>query len=183
MVREYTLNGTTYDADELQLVGIEDGYYEVQLLDGTVVETSTTPMDEIPITTPIPPPVLDSPIGTIVASARATAPTGWALCDGASLLRVDYPDLFDAIGTAYGAVDGTHFTLPDLRQRFPMGKAVSGTGATLGSSGGTIDHIHDAHTTASVGILGALTSAHTGPTTHAASNPPFQVVTYQIKVL
>mgnify|MGYP002814556735 CR=1 FL=1 len=44
------------------------------------------------------------------------------------------------IGTTYGSgADGGTFKLPDLRQKFPMGKAASGTGATLGGTGGTLD--------------------------------------------
>jgi len=39
--------------------------------------------------------------------------------DGSSLLRTDYSELFSAIGTMYGAVDGTHFNLPDDRGLFP----------------------------------------------------------------
>jgi microcystin-dependent protein len=49
-----------------------------------------------------------------------TPPTGWLECDGSSLLRAGtYAALFAAIGTTYGAADGTHFNLPDLRGRFP----------------------------------------------------------------
>lgn len=69
-------------------------------------------------------------IGEIVTFAGITNPypTMWLDCDGASLLRSDYPDLFTVIGTTYGAVDGTHFTLPDLR-----GRAIvdAGTGGAL----------------------------------------------------
>lgn len=54
--------------------------------------------------------------------AGATAPSGWLLCYGQSLLRTSYAALFAAIGTAYGAVDGTHFSLPDMRGRVPAGK-------------------------------------------------------------
>ncbi|MBI1996528.1 MAG: hypothetical protein HYS66_08675, partial [Deltaproteobacteria bacterium] len=36
----------------------------------------------------------------------------------------------------------TTFTLPDLRQRFVLGVAASGTGSTLGGVGGGIDHTH-----------------------------------------
>ena len=61
------------------------------------------------------------PPGSLVATARATSPTGWLLCDGASLLRTAYPALFAAIGTGYGSVDGTHFNVPDLRGRVPVG--------------------------------------------------------------
>lgn len=82
------------------------------------------------------------PPGTIVAYGGTAAPDGWLLCQGQSLARTDYPDLFAVIGTAFGSVDGTHFTLPDLRGRFPLGKAAAGTGSTLGGTGGAIDHTH-----------------------------------------
>lgn len=77
-----------------------------------------------------------------------TPPTGYLICDGSSVLRATYADLFAIIGTVYGSVDGTHFNLPDLRQRFPIGKAASGTANTLAATGGAIDHTHTsaAHT-------------------------------------
>jgi len=83
------------------------------------------------------------PIGTIVMYGGATAPAKWLLCDGTAVNRVTYKDLFAVLGTTYGAGDGsTTFNLPDNRQRFPMGKAASGTGSTLGSTFGSIDHTH-----------------------------------------
>jgi microcystin-dependent protein len=83
------------------------------------------------------------PSGSIMATGRATAPTGWILCDGTAISRVTYAALFAAIGTAYGVGDGsTTFNLPDLRGKFALGKAVSGTGNTLGGTGGAIDHTH-----------------------------------------
>ena len=91
--------------------------------------------------------------GDLKMTARATAATGWLLCDGAAVSRTTYADLFTAIGVLYGAGNGsTTFNLPDLRQRFPMGKAASGTGSTLGATGGSnnavaVSHNHtqDAH--------------------------------------
>lgn len=94
------------------------------------------------------------PTGAVLPFAGTTAPNGWLLCYGQSVLRTDYPDLFEAIGTAYGAVDSTHFTLPDARGRVTAGKdnmggtaasrlttAGSGVdGATLGASGGAETH-------------------------------------------
>lgn len=68
-------------------------------------------------------------IGEIIAYASSTSPDPkWIPCDGASLLRSDYPDLFTVIGTTYGAVDGSHFNVPDLRGRTPIGV---GTGPGL----------------------------------------------------
>jgi microcystin-dependent protein len=76
------------------------------------------------------------------------APSGYLICDGSSVLRATYAALFAVIGTTYGSADGTHFNLPDLRQRFPLGKAAGGTGNTLAATGGNIDHTHTsaAHT-------------------------------------
>lgn len=68
--------------------------------------------------------------GDILASAAATR-AGCLLCDGASYLRATYAALFAAIGTVYGSVDGTHFNVPDLRGRAPIG---AGTGTAAGAS-------------------------------------------------
>src|SRR5262245_45891851 len=77
---------------------------------------------------PIPPNT--SPTGAIMAFYGTTAPSGWLICDGSSFSSSNYPALATLLG-------GT--TLPDLRQRFPMGKAASGTGSTLGGTGGSKD--------------------------------------------
>ena len=50
----------------------------------------------------------------LFAGPTARIPLGWLTCGGASLLRADYPGLFTIIGTTFGAVDGTHFTLPTI---------------------------------------------------------------------
>ncbi len=54
------------------------------------------------------------PVGTIVAFIGIDIPLDWLLCDGQSVLCTDYPELFAAISTVYGAVDAQHFNLPDL---------------------------------------------------------------------
>ncbi len=64
---------------------------------------------------------LATPAGVVLPFAGSAAPTGFLLCDGSSKLRTDYADLFTAIGTAFGSVDGTHFTLPDMRGRTSVG--------------------------------------------------------------
>lgn len=82
-------------------------------------------------------------VGTIVPYAGSSVPTGWLLCDGTAVSRATYSTLFGILSTTFGVGDGaTTFNLPDIRQRFPLGKAASGTGSTLGSTGGTIDHLH-----------------------------------------
>jgi len=63
------------------------------------------------------------PVGTILDYAGAAAPTGFMFCAGQSVKRVDFPELFAAIGTAFGAGDGsTTFLLPDARGRVTAAK-------------------------------------------------------------
>lgn len=111
---------------------------------------------------------LGLPVGTIVSYAGATVPTGWLLCDGSAINRATYSTLFTAIGTAYGVGDGvTTFELPDMRGRFPFGKATAGTGSTLGAEFGSIDHTHTgpshSHTIAeqAAGVTGAASTGTT----------------------
>lgn len=80
--------------------------------------------------------------GDIKMSAISAAPTGWLLCNGASKLRTEYATLFSAIGTAFGSVDGTHFTLPNLMGRVPVGAGAGAslTSRTLGSLAGAETH-------------------------------------------
>jgi len=87
-------------------------------------------------------------IGSISMFAGATPPDKWLLCEGQSLLRANYADLFDTIGTTYGAVDGTHFNLPDMRFRSPMHPGTSadslnslGLGGALGENRHTLTTI------------------------------------------
>lgn len=58
------------------------------------------------------------PAGAIQAFAMSTAPAGWITADGAALSRTTYATLFAAIGTSFGAGNGsTTFNVPDLRGR------------------------------------------------------------------
>jgi microcystin-dependent protein len=66
------------------------------------------------------------PTGTILSLAQATTPTGYLLCDGSAVSRTTYSNLFAAIGTTYGAGNGTTtFNLPDLRGVFIRGLDLS----------------------------------------------------------
>jgi microcystin-dependent protein len=76
-----------------------------------------------------------SPPGSITMYGGAAAPSGWLLCNGASLVRADYAALFATIGTTYGAADGTHFTLPDFRGVFPKGAGTTGRTAGKDANG------------------------------------------------
>ncbi len=66
----------------------------------------------------------DVPVGTIhtFAGTAATVPQGYLLCDGGQVSRTIYSHLFQAIGTTYGAGNGsTTFSIPDLRGEFLRG--------------------------------------------------------------
>lgn len=81
---------------------------------------------------------MSEPAGIVMPFAGSVAPNGWLLCDGSAVSRSEYADLFTALGTTYGAGDGsTTFNVPDLAGRVVIG--VSGTHA-LGSTGGEASH-------------------------------------------
>jgi microcystin-dependent protein len=59
------------------------------------------------------------PAGTIIDFAGSNPPAGWFACDGAAVSRTTYADLFAAIGTIWGAGDGsTTFNVPNFTSRF-----------------------------------------------------------------
>lgn len=99
--------------------------------------------------------VTQLPAGCMMDYAGATEPLGWAFCYGQELSRTTYAALFTAIGTAYGAGDGsTTFNVPDCRGRVTAGDDNMGgtaasrlttggggvNGAVLGSVGGAQSH-------------------------------------------
>ena len=63
-----------------------------------------------------------APAGTVAYIAGSAAPAGWLKANGAEVSRTTYAPLFAAIGTRYGAGNGTStFNLPDLRGEFVRG--------------------------------------------------------------
>jgi microcystin-dependent protein len=74
--------------------------------------------------------------GDLKFSAATSAGPGWLACNGQSLARAAYPDLFAAIGTTYGAPDANSFNAPDYRGRMLVG---SGSGFALNDRGGVAD--------------------------------------------
>jgi microcystin-dependent protein len=84
------------------------------------------------------------PVGSVMAFGRSSPPAGWLAANGSAVSRTTYAALFAAIGTAFGAGDGTTtFTLPDLRDRVAIG---SGTLYALAATGGSKDAIVVSHT-------------------------------------
>ena len=81
------------------------------------------------------------PIGALMPYAGLATPAGWLLCKGQSLARSSYPDLFQTIGTLYGAADAQSFSIPDLRTRVPVGVSDNHvTFGQMGSKGGEERH-------------------------------------------
>ncbi|ALY08994.1 tail protein [Arthrobacter phage Gordon] len=82
------------------------------------------------------------PAAQIMLYAGATPPDGWMFCDGAAVSRTNFPDLYNILGTMYGAGDGsTTFNLPNLKGRVPVGVDVAQTEfEVLGRLGGSKTH-------------------------------------------
>lgn len=76
------------------------------------------------------------PAGSIQMYGGSSAPTGWALCNGSLLNRTTYATLFTAIGTTFGAGDGsTTFKIPDMRGVFAKGAGTTDRAAGKDASG------------------------------------------------
>jgi len=93
------------------------------------------------------------PLGCILpySAATASAPTGFAFCNGQAVNRTTFAELYALVGDQYGAGDGTTtFNLPDLR-----GRAVAGRDNMGGTAANRV-------TTAGSGINGVSLGANGG---------------------
>lgn len=72
------------------------------------------------------------PAGKINAFDLSSAPYGYLLCNGATISKTTYPELFSAIGYRHGG-SGDDFKLPDLQGKMLLGVSSS---HSLGSTGG-----------------------------------------------
>ena len=64
------------------------------------------------------------PVGLIILQSGNVYPGNFLLCDGSSLKQIDYPDLFNIIGTMYGPGDGSDtFNLPNLQDNVSLGSS------------------------------------------------------------
>lgn len=104
--------------------------------------------------------------GMIFDYAGTSAPSGYLACDGSAISRTTYSALFAAIGTTWGAGDGsTTFNLPDLRRRTTIGAggtAVSGPTNAVGAVGG-----EEAHTLTLAELAAHNHGTNESPHTHA----------------
>lgn len=106
----------------------------------------------------------ETPIGTVVMytglvnAGKTNLPSGWLLCDGTETPVSSYPDLDAVVGTRYGArtngsggAGTTHFRLPNLTNRVPIGHIQTNTDApvsitTASITTGLTNHTHNTAT-------------------------------------
>ena len=82
------------------------------------------------------------PPGVMMPYGGNSAPFGYLLCDGAAVSRTTYADLFSAIGSSYGAGDGsTTFNVPNTKGKVLVGYNSSESEFnSLGKTGGEKNH-------------------------------------------
>ena len=126
------------------------------------------------------------------------APSGWYRCRGGAISRTTYAALFAAIGTAYGAGNGTTtFGIPNFSNRFPLGATDSGASAIGKTSAYTLPSTGNVDTQTSTAVLSlgdievstgakdaggvtVLQTATAGGHTHIV-NTPYTAVNFIIK--
>jgi microcystin-dependent protein len=81
-------------------------------------------------------------IADLKFSAHELDHHGWLICDGRSLSRTEYAELYDIIGIQFGSNSGTTFKIPDMRGRVAggIGDGPSTTNRPLGTSVGEETH-------------------------------------------
>jgi len=72
--------------------------------------------------------------GGLIMWSTATLPDGWLLADGSFVSKTTYAGLWNAIGSTYGTPSASQFYLPNLKDKFVIGKG--STYSTLGATGG-----------------------------------------------
>ena len=137
------------------------------------------------------------PVGSIQMYPKSSAPTAtsnggtWLVCNGAVLVQSNYPDLFSVIGVTYGngGNASTHFNLPDLRSRVPVGYNVDtisgrstraiavGSGAETHTLANTEipKHTHPVTDAGHVHPIADQTHEHTGSNSGGTSNATLSI--------
>lgn len=117
--------------------------------DGTRMFDSTVGSEGAWRATPIPAGGL--PAGSIIQWVGNSLPANYLSCDGSAVSRTTWPSLFAAIGTTYGAGDGsTTFNLPDIPNGDTSGIVGNYRGTSQISVTGTNADLSGVSVTASV---------------------------------
>tara|TARA_R110002074_G_scaffold54344_3_gene135441 strand:- start:3708 stop:5294 length:1587 start_codon:yes stop_codon:yes gene_type:complete len=123
------------------------------------------------------------PVGTIMAAASGIAfPTGWLLCNGASVSNTTYGVLSSVIGSQYGG-SGNNFNLPNYEDVVHVGQAdvSSFSNGTLNSTGTTyttkavsyyIKALPDTVVNSTLTIQGGLTATKGGTPIQGTATSP-----------
>ena len=72
--------------------------------------------------------------GGVIMWSTSTIPDTWLLADGSFVSKTTYASLWNAIGSTYGTPSATQFYLPNLSDKFVVGK---GSTYSLGATGGS----------------------------------------------
>jgi microcystin-dependent protein len=121
------------------------------------------------------------PAGTILPFGGTVVPSGFLLCNGQSVSRSTYADLYTAIGVAFGSGNGsTTFNMPDLRGRFLRGvdsgatrdpdRASRTAMASGGNAGDNVGSVQDDELKAHVHSQTAYWETNSGGNGYVASN-------------
>ncbi|ELI8440724.1 tail fiber protein [Yersinia enterocolitica] len=121
-----------------QAVLSDTGYFGVKDKDGSVWEFNPSGVliaGSVPVSRLTGTDEITVPVGTVIMVAHNKQVAGRLLrTNGTAVSRTAYADLFAAIGTTYGAGDGsTTFNLPDTRDDFPR---FAGDSRSVGSKQG-----------------------------------------------
>ena len=126
---------------------------------------------------------MQSLVGIIMPVMTSVAPIGTLVCDGSTYLRADYPNLYDALDSAF-IIDADSFRVPDLRNSFVMGASVDhAMGDTGGSDEVTLTeaqmptHTHTTQPHSHTEITAVPTVVTVGPELPTASAVPGAGVT------
>jgi microcystin-dependent protein len=130
------------------------------------------------------------PVGTIMAFAGSTIPSGWLLCDGTDISTTTYAKLYVVIGNTYNTqinpttgnqwVAPNGFRLPDYRGSFLRGVGTSVNGSATTLAGWQTDQFqeHSHNVIGGGGTGGTNTKQISGLVTNAGAPSPINLDGY-----